>query len=43
MSIADIITWCSKNWISTVINDFGYGLEFDLEDLPYVWDDIKTL
>lgn len=43
MDINEIIDWCLDNKTFTIVNDFGYGLEFELDDLKYVWEDIKNL
>ena len=41
MEIDQIIEFCFQTGIETIINDFGSGMEFDLEDLLHVWEDIR--
>ena len=43
MTVNDIVNYCLDNNINTVINDFGVGMEFELDDLYQVWEDIKNL
>jgi hypothetical protein len=41
MSLMNIVKYCLDNNIQTIINDYGYGLELDISDLKYVWEDIR--
>ena len=41
MSLMNIVRYCLDNNIQTIINDYGYGLELDISDLKYVWEDIR--
>ena len=43
MSLSDIIDFCLDNGINTIVNDYGFGLEFELDDLLYIWEDILTI
>lgn len=43
LSLEEIINLCLDNYIDTIINDFGVGMEFELDDLIHVWGDIKNL
>jgi hypothetical protein len=43
MTVNDIVNHCLDNNIDTIINDFGVGMEFELDDLYQVWEDIKNL
>jgi hypothetical protein len=43
MSLSDIIDFCLDNGINTIVNDYGCGLEFELDDLLYIWEDILTI
>ena len=43
MSLSDIIDFCLDYHIYTIVNDYGCGLEFELDDLLYIWEDILTI
>jgi hypothetical protein len=43
MSIDDIIDYCLDNSISVIINDYGVGVEYSLDDLYIVWEVLKKL
>ena len=41
MSLSEIFDFCLDHHIYTIVNDYGSGLEFELDDLAIVWQDIK--
>jgi len=42
MSLEQIQNWCLDNGIITIVNDYGFGLEFELDDLEHIWNELKT-
>lgn len=43
MSVEDIEDWCLDNKVDIIVNDFGSNMEFAIDDLTYVWNEIKDL
>lgn len=43
MTDKQVTDWCLDNNIDTIINDYGYGLEFALDDIPFIWKDLKEM
>lgn len=40
LSAKQVIDWMLDNGFHTLINDYGIGMEYELDDIDQVWEDI---
>jgi hypothetical protein len=40
LSAKQVIDWMLDNGFRTLINDYGIGMEYELDDIDQVWEDI---
>ena len=43
MSLEQVVTYLIDNGFDSIVNDYGVGMVYELDDLPHVWHNFTSI